>query len=50
MKYHQDILITNALTGEIIRVLRVSTPYPISKSDAIHEAIRHEDRKKGGVN
>ncbi len=48
MKYHREISVTDALTGKLIRVLRVSAPHPISKSDAIHAAIRHED--KGGKN
>lgn len=47
--YRRDISVANALTGQVIRVLRVESPYPISKSDAIHAVIRHEDRK-GGAN
>lgn len=44
--YQRDISVTNALTGQVIRVLRVTSPTPISKADAIHAVIRHED--KGG--
>ncbi|MEG5159560.1 hypothetical protein QUB37_03800 [Microcoleus sp. AT3-A2] len=46
--YQRDISVTNALTGQVIKILRVSSPTPISKSDAIHAVIRHEDR--GGKN
>lgn len=50
-KYRRDISVTDARTGQVIRVLRVESPHPLSKSDAIHEAIRHEDnRGKGGAN
>ena len=45
--YQRDVSVTNALTGQIIRVLRVTSPTPISKADAIHAVIRHEDRKGG---
>ena len=48
MKYSRDISVTDALTGKLIRTLRVTSPTPISKSDAIHAVIRHED--KGGKN
>jgi hypothetical protein len=44
MKYQRDISVTNALTGQVIRVLRVESSYPVSKADAIHAVIRHEDR------
>jgi hypothetical protein len=47
MKYQRDISVSDALTGKIIRVLRVTSPTPISKSDAIHAVIRHENRKGG---
>ena len=46
MQYQQDISVTDARTGQVIRVLRVTSPTPISKSDAVHAVIRHED--KGG--
>lgn len=44
--YSRDISITDAITGKLIRVLRVTSPTPISQADAIHAVIRHED--KGG--
>jgi hypothetical protein len=47
MQYQRDISVTDARTGKVIRVLRVESPYPISKSEAIHAVIRHEE--KGGA-
>ena len=46
--YQRDVSVTDARTGKVIRVLRVESPTPISKADAIHAVIRHED--KGGSN
>jgi spore coat polysaccharide biosynthesis protein SpsF (cytidylyltransferase family) len=39
-KFFRDISVTNALTGQVIRVVRVESDRPISKSDAIHEVIK----------
>lgn len=48
MEYQRDISITDTRSGKLLRIMRVTSPYPISKSDAIHAVIRHED--KGGKN
>lgn len=42
--YWRDILISDARTGKPIRVVRVNSDCPISKSAAIHEVIKQEDR------
>ncbi|MGL5060490.1 MAG: hypothetical protein ACRC62_10975 [Microcoleus sp.] len=44
--YSRDVLVTDAITGKVIKVYQVTSPTPISQSDAIHAVIRHED--KGG--
>lgn len=46
MQYQRDISVTDAISGKLIRVLRVTSPTPITKTDAIHAVIQHEDRKE----
>ena len=42
--YSCEVTVTDAITGRVIKVYQVSSPIPISKSEAIHAVIRHEDR------
>jgi hypothetical protein len=44
MQYQRDISVSDARTGKVIRVVRVTSPTPISNSEAIHAVIRHEER------
>lgn len=45
MQYYADVSVTDARTGQVIRVLRVTSPTPISKSEAVHAIIKHEDNR-----